>query len=143
MSGIYNNFFQGLEWRVAYKGAANHTFEPGPLAFGAHGGVDTHEAATGLDEAHQGEFLGIGVEDIVVSIGEDQRVILFQVFIGKVGRRIGDIYLEAMFEGELTDTSYGGGDVLMHIALTVFGINENTNVFPVKTRMYCGGRNNE
>jgi len=143
MAGVYNNFFQGLEWRVAYKGAADHAFEPGPFAFGAHGGVNTHKTATGLDEVHQGEFLGIGMEDIVVGIGEDQRVILFQVFVGEIGGRIRDIYLEAIFKRKLTDTSHGGGDVLMHIALAVLSVDKDANVFPAKAWRYGGSRNDE
>jgi len=143
MAGVYNNFFQGLEWRVAYKGAADHAFEPGPFAFGAHGGVNTHKTTTGLDEAHQGEFLGIGMEDIVVGIGEDQRVILFQIFIGEVGGRIGDIYLEAIFECKLTDTGHGGGDILMHIALAVLGVDKDADVFPAKAWSCGGSRNDE
>lgn len=143
MAGVYNNFFQGLEWRVAYKGAADHAFEPGPFAFCTHSRVDTNKAASGLDEAHQGKLLGIGVKDVVVSIGKDQRIILLQVLVGEIGRGVGDIYLEAMLMGELPDTSHGGGDVLMNIALTVFGVNQDTDILPIKSRRNGGSRNEE
>lgn len=128
---------------MADKGAADHAFKPGPFAFGANGRVDADKAATGLDEVHKGESLCIGVEDLIVGIGEDEGVILLQVFVGKVGGRVGDIDLEAVLKGKFTDTGHGGGDVLMDVALTVLSVYEDADVFPVKARRSGRGRNDK
>lgn len=127
---IYDNFFQGLEWRVTDKSGADHTFKPGPFAFGANSGVDADEAPSCLDKAHESDLLGIGIEDIVVGVGEDERVISFQVFVGEVGRSIGNIDFKTVCEGELANTGHGSGDVLMDVAFSVTGVDEDTDVLP-------------
>ena len=79
----------------------------------------------GADVALEGGLLLLVVEDFVVGVVEDQGLVALEVVIGEHCGVVGDLHGEVVFRAEFLDGSDAGGDVVVNVALAIFGIDQN------------------
>jgi len=68
------------------------------------------------------------IEELVVGVVEDERLVFLQVLVRECDGVVGDIYSEVVFCAELLERCDAGGDVVVDIkvvALLVFGIDQD------------------
>lgn len=93
--------------------------------------MDADKASAGLDVAHQCDPLRIGVKYVVVGVRKHQCIILLQVIVGEHGRVIGGVNGKSEPFTERFQRLNGIFDVVVHIALTVFGIHQDFDFSPI------------
>lgn len=81
--------------------------------------MDADEAAAGFHVLLEGVALGLIVKGLIVAVGEDQRVVLFQVFGGEDGGIVGRVQGEAGLGAHLPDGGGAGCDVVVDVAFAI------------------------
>jgi hypothetical protein len=101
--------------------------------------VQSHEAAARLDVATEGCPLCVGVEDVVIRVGEDEEVVPGQVRVGELCGVVGCRQREALFVGHPPEHVHGGLAVVVHVSLAVACVDEGIHLLPSDLCRQGGG----
>jgi hypothetical protein len=117
-----------LELGMPGESATNQHFEPFPVAFCSGYRMETYHATASLDVSSENEPLGIRSEDIIVGAGENNKGIFFDLLFCEDGGIVANSNIELFLYSKFFQCFHGRWDVVMHIAGSVFGIDQHIGI---------------
>src|SRR5690606_11687224 len=130
MGAVQNNYVELFVRFMEEERASQALLEPFPFPFGTGRGMNTHEAPARLDVTHESHPLGVGIKYIVVGIGENNRVVFFEIVVGEYTRVFGNIQLKAVLIRQRLDGLDRIGNVIVDKAFSVLCIKKYVHFVP-------------